>query len=164
MNIFYLDNNPEICAEYHCDKHVVKMILECAQLLSTAHRVLDNSEDERLYKATHVNHPCSIWVRECDANYFWTYILLTYLCDEYTLRYNKIHKCETILEILENIPKNIPKGKITKRPICMPDEYKVDEDPIICYRAYYNGDKAKFAKWKLGNIPEWFNGDKENAS
>jgi hypothetical protein len=96
MNIFYLDEDPKICAQYHCDKHVVKMIIEYAQLLSTAHRVLDgfegygssksgnrqvkiwtihDSRDEILYKATHVNHPSNIWTRSSVKNYHYMFQL-----------------------------------------------------------------------------------------
>ena len=50
MNIFYLHENPEICAEYHCDKHVVKMILETAQMLSTAHRIIDGELGAKFLK------------------------------------------------------------------------------------------------------------------
>ena len=88
MNIFYLDKDPKKCAEMHCDKHVVKMILEYAQLLSTAHRVLDGNEwadHVGLYKATHKNHPSAIWARESAGNYFWLNKLFQELCKEYTL-------------------------------------------------------------------------------
>ena len=78
MNIFYLDKNPDLSAQLHCDKHVVKMILEYAQMLSTAHRVLDNSQD--VYKIAHKNHPCTIWVRENKSNYKWLSMMWFFLC------------------------------------------------------------------------------------
>ena len=114
MNIFYLSHDVTECAKQHVDKHAVKMILEYAQLLSTAHRFLDGTQhigrspsgrkqtryvlpDERehlLYSATHINHPSGIWVRKSADNYMWLSDLLRALCHEYTYRYGKVHKCE----------------------------------------------------------------------
>ena len=94
MNIFYLDKDPVIAAQMHCDKHVVKMILESAQLMSTAHRFLDGdryADKNGLYKLTHKNHPTAIWVRKSKENYMWTWNLLDALLQEYTKRYNKHH-------------------------------------------------------------------------
>ena len=124
MNIFWLSLNLVLCAQYHCDAHCVKMILEYAQMLCTAHHVLDGTkkeifnakgkqlnpkyihENEILYKATHINHPCSIWVRKSSENYLKLYNLFSLLCKEYTHRYKKIHKTEQkLLEFLKNIPK-----------------------------------------------------------
>lgn len=158
MNIFYLHNRAEVAAHMHCDKHCVKMILETAQLLSTAHRVLDGNkyaDEVGLYKATHINHPSSIWVRESDENYQWTVDLLYHLCEEYFDRYQRTHKTERLLTHLDRYPKNIPLGEFTQPPQCMPDEYKCD-DSILAYRTYYNKDKAHFAKWNYCDTPEWF--------
>ena len=97
MNIFYLHPDPKKCAEMHLNKHCVKMILEYAQLLSTAHRVLDGDDyanQYNLYKATHVNHPSAIWVRQSCYNYSWLMQLLCHLCIEYTHRYGKVHKVQ----------------------------------------------------------------------
>ena len=116
MNIFHLDNDPVKAAQMMCDKHVVKMIVEYAQLMSTAHRVLDGTEyydktkngrkikrwklngaaEERLlYKASHVNHPSNIWVRKCNDNYRWLYKHFRALCDEYTRRYGSHPRTST---------------------------------------------------------------------
>ncbi len=176
MNIFYLDRNPQVCAEYHCDKHVVKMILEYAQLLSTAHRLCDGIEsrgssrsgksqvrvwkldDERensLYLASHVNHPSSIWTRSTSENYIWLFNLWYNLCKEYEKRYGKIHSTFTKLaSFLFSLPNNILGGIETPIPLCMPDEYKT-EDPIISYQTFYMKEKVKFATWKNG-VPYWF--------
>ena len=132
MNIFYLDPNPAECAAMHNDKHTVKMILEYAQLLSTAHRFLDGnivtglSETGRkqtryvltsdlntvLYRSTHINHPSAIWVRQSLENYLWLANMLIALCEEYTYRYGKTHKVERdglCFVLLKNIPKNLMK-------------------------------------------------------
>ena len=90
MNIFYLDHDPRLAAQYHCDKHVVKMILESAQLLCTAVNIRAGGQVSP-YKTTHVNHPCSIWVRQNSANAMWVWYLLCYLNAEYSFRYGKLH-------------------------------------------------------------------------
>lgn len=72
MNIFVLDPNPIIAASYHCDQHLHKMILESAQIVSTAIR-LSNLDIPRhaLYKPTHPNHPCTKWVAKSVNNLQW---------------------------------------------------------------------------------------------
>ena len=99
MNIFYLDRSPSIAAEMACDKHVVKMILESAQLLSTAHRVIDGDEyadKVGLYKMAHKNHPSTIWTRTSTENYMWLNRYFGALCREYTYRYGKHHASERL--------------------------------------------------------------------
>jgi hypothetical protein len=142
----------------HCNKHVVKMIVETAQLLSTAHHVLDGHGDG-LYKMTHKNHPSAIWCRQTDSNYVWLWCLLVSLCKEYTHRYGKIHKCQYdgLVGRLLSLPTNIKRGDFTPPTPAMPDEYKT-ADVIQSYRNYYNGSKASFAKWTDRPTPEWFNG------
>lgn len=154
MNIFYLDNNQKLCAQYHMDKHVVKMILEYAQLLSTAHRILDNYQGEECYKKTHVNHPCALWVRQSSENYIWLYTLLYELLQEYTFRYNKVHSTSRLVNFLSKLPKNIIHDNFTEPPKCMEDEYKKDS-VIGSYRNYYIQGKKHISKWKRG-IPPWY--------
>jgi hypothetical protein len=152
MNIFFLDFDTKKCAEYHCDKHVVKMILETAQLLCSTHWVIGS---EAPYKLSHKNHPCSIWVRESLSNYLYLCDLGLELCKEYTYRYGKRHKSQDVIEwCLTNKP-NISDTEFTEPPKAMPDEYKVN-NVIESYRNYYIGAKKDFAKWKNRNIPEWF--------
>lgn len=156
MNIFYLHENPMIAAQHHCDKHVVKMILETALMLSTAHRVLDNVETDNIYKLTHKNHPSSKWVRESSENYKWSYELFIGLLNEYTFRYNKTHKSSRLIEYLKYIPKNISNKKFIEPPLAMPDEYK-SNSAIESYRKYYNKEKLHFARWTKRNKPTWIN-------
>lgn len=154
MNIFLLDWDVQKCAKYHCDKHVVKMILETAQLLCSAHHVTD-SKLEIPYKLAHKNHPCSIWVRESLSNYFYLCELGLELCKEYTYRYGKRHKSQDVIEwCVTNLVKICDKG-ITEPPKAMPDEYKT-KDVIQSYRNYYIGAKKEFAYWKKRDIPTWF--------
>jgi hypothetical protein len=133
---------------------VVKMILEYAQMLSTAHRVLDNSQD--VYKIAHKNHPCTIWVRKNKSNYKWLSMMWFFLCKEYTHRYGKTHKTETkLLTRLLQSPKNINDGKMSQPPQCMPEDVKTD-CPIAAYKNYYIKYKSHFAKWTKREIPKWF--------
>jgi hypothetical protein len=179
VNIFYLDHDVTKCAEMHVDKHVVKMILEYAQLLSTAHRVLDgvelnglsasgrkkkfwtlgDSRDYTLYKATHIHHPSAIWCRKGIMQYRWLHNLLIELCKEYTYRYGKYHKVERdgLLWKLEKPPKNIHTDVFWSEPTpAMPDDVKVSGDSIKSYRNYYINNKAHLANWKKRTIPEWY--------
>jgi hypothetical protein len=178
MNIFYLDRVPEKCAEMHVDKHVVKMILEYAQLLSTAHRVLDgvpiarlsksgrkqqyhilNDEREQmLYSATHINHPSAIWCRKSAQNYLWLYWLLVAVCKEYTYRYGKVHKCQLtgLVEALHKVPTNISIGEFTEPTPAMPDEVKIAGDSLASYRNYYILNKIHLANWKKREVPSWY--------
>lgn len=161
MNIFYLSNDPDVCAEQHCDKHVVKMILEYAQLLSNAHHMLDGDQVIKpIYKLTHKNHPSALWVRASKTHYDWLWLLLSELCKEYTHRYGKVHKVERegLLYILKEAPKNIPINLWISDPTpAMPDEYKVT-NAIESYRNYYRGAKRSFARWTNREVPTWFNG------
>jgi hypothetical protein len=157
MNIFVLDENPTIAAQMHCDKHVVKMVLEAAQMLSTAHRVLDDNESDVLYRATHKNHPCSIWVRDAAKNYMWLYNHFVALCDEYNHRYGKVHLTDTKLRaILATPPKNIGDGNRTPFALAMPDDVKC-ESTVDSYRAYYKQYKTDIATWNKNRpAPEWW--------
>lgn len=156
MNIFWLEHDRSKLAESHCDKHVVKMILEYAQLLSTAHHVLDGEAAiAGIYKKTHVNHPCAVWVRQSHANYYILLNLLDDLCEEYTHRYDKVHKTAGLLDLLYNVPVNIPRTSETPPPLCMPDEFKVVGDPVTSYRNYYLGDKARMLKYTNRIAPKW---------
>ena len=157
MNIFYLDHNVEKCAEYHNNRHCVKMILEYAQLLSTAHRLIDGEDcDDTVYKATHKNHPSAIWARENAENYNWLYSLFEALCNEYEYRYDKTHLSWTKLgEALKSPPKNIPRGKFYPPTPAMPDVCKLDNS-LDSYRNYYITKKKHLFGWKDRLIPEWW--------
>lgn len=157
MNIFFLHLLPQICAEMHIDKHVIKMILETTQLLCSAHH-MTNSEYTPCYKLTHKNHPCAIWTRESKDNYIWLCRLGEELCKEYTYRYQKNHKCQSYIEDLaKNVPK-LPELGFTKPAQAMPKMYK-DDDVIDAYRTYYFFGKMSIHSWK-GKVagrppPEW---------
>ncbi len=176
MNIFVIDSDPHKCAEYAVDRHVVKMILEYCQLLSTAHRVLDGTEyidassgrkikrwkldDDRenvLYKATHISHPCAVWCRETNNNYTWLHYLLGCYLKEYTHRYGKKHLCEIngLYEALRFLPHNIPVGYKTSAPQAMPDQYKSTKSVVEGYRNYYKYGKQHLHKYTKRQPPQW---------
>ena len=178
MNIFYLDKDAKTAAQYHCDKHVVKMIIEYAQLLSTAHRILDGTQyldktangrnikrwkltDRResiLYKASHINHPSAVWVRESNEHYTWLWNLAMDLCREYSHRYSdKEHKTTLVLQNLSFGPQNIPRtGLFSEPPQAMPEDAKIPGDSVSAYRNYYKKYKTRFATWKNREVPEWY--------
>ncbi len=178
MNIFYIDKDPVQAAQWMVDKHVVKMILESAQLLCTAHRLLDGIEtlgksatgrnvkrwllaDARepvLYSATHINHPSAVWCRKSVENYNWLADHMFALLNEYTHRYNKHHKVEGDLSyMLQSPPHNLKEYDMTEMPSAMADEYKVSEDPLVNYRNYYKVGKVRMHKWTNRQPPEWIN-------
>lgn len=182
MNIFYVHEDPVICAQQHVDKHVVKMILEYAQLLSTAHRVLDGTvsvvlskkgrrktvyalpddRDPVLYSATHINHPSAKWCRHSLANYQFLFKLWIELMREYHYRYGKIHSSMRLAKHLRFPPTNISTTEKFSAPWrAMPEQYKAartePDYTVKSYRAYYNGEKTNMFKWKNRPSPEWIN-------
>lgn len=185
INIFYLDVNPTKAAQMMCDKHVVKMILESAQLLSTAHRVIDgeltevivNNKPKKIYvlpddinhliyKTTHINHPSAKWTRECVGNYVWLACHLNALLDEYTYRYGKIHKVRQtgLNQILSVVPEKLSKGinpnglewlSHTTMPCAMPQEYIITQDSVLNYREYYRKGKTHLLAYTNRERPDW---------
>ena len=135
MNIFYLDKDPRKAAEYQYNKHVVKMILETAQILCTAHHCIMGEDADVPYKSTHRNHPSTLWAGESAQNYEWLYRHFIALCEEYTKRYSKTHlsyiRCKDKVNML---PGGMLETGLTEMPQCMPDEYK-DECSV---QAYWN--------------------------
>lgn len=156
MNLFILDKDPIKSAMMLCDKHVVKQTLETAQLLSTAQRFFGKIVT---YKSTHINHPCSLWVRMNVENYMWAWKHGLSLCLEYTHRYGKVHKCESLyLRELCDVS-FIPSGHLEDFVLCMPDSYKC-KDAIKSYQDYYIHEKGYFAKWTNREKPLWFDNNK----
>ena len=143
MNIFYLNHCPDKAARQMYNKHVVKMILESAQLLCTAHHELGNSNVP--YKATHKNHPSAIWTRSDANHYHWVYLHMMALGREYTRRYGRTHMTiEKCADTLADLPPNIPMLDFVQPPQCMPEQYK-DQCSVQAYRNYYIGDKRSVA-------------------
>lgn len=181
--MFYLHDDPVVCAQWHCDSHVVKMIVEYAQLLSSTHRLLDgtqriearekdgktrrikvwdlpDSRNDVLYRASHTGHPSRVWSGETSENYLWLYSLFCALCDEYTYRYRKIHKCDSQLRgALSQLPKTIKISARTAVPLCMGAEPQCInlDDRIGSYRNFYiTKQKRMKLRWRNREVPEWF--------
>lgn len=181
MNIFVLDKDPVVSAQMMCDKHVVKMIVESAQMLSTSHRYSDGVQytdhasngrrimrwshptDEsthiQLYKSVMLNHPCTQWTRETSGNYAWLACHALALCNEYELRYDRVHATRPLIEwFTTNHPKKVVGMHLTPFAQAMPDKYKVPGNAVEAYRAYYIGEKSRFAKWSCTKEPYWWPG------
>lgn len=158
MNIFFLDYHHATNAHYHCDRHVIKLILESAQMACTAHHLHSFSFGlpETLYKATHKNHPMNCWTRFTITNYVFCVKYGLALCNEYTYRFGKVHKTQTILEwLLKNFP-NINTYGLTEPPQCMPDEYKKPGLTVEAYRNYYRFKKQTIQfKYTKRKEPSW---------
>ena len=177
MNIFILNEDPVRSELDQCDKHIVKMPLESAQMLSTAHRILDGAETRRpsksgktmvkywqldaleefMYAVAHPKHPCTIWTMQTKDNYDWHYEHFISLCDEYKYRYGREHLSYTKLkDVLRNPPNNIPSGNLTSFAQAMPDDVK-NPDPIQAYRGYYGHYKKDIAVWNKNRpAPNWW--------
>jgi hypothetical protein len=180
VNIFYLSEEPREAAQMMVDKHVVKMILESAQLLSTAHRVIDgapvevtikhpdtgklrkkkvwvlgDSRNDIIYNATHINHPSAIWCRQSVENYNWLVDHFYGLMDEYTYRYGKVHKSSEIAYYIQSPPYNLRDWDMTKMPCAMDKEYIISDDSVTNYRNYYKIGKQRLHTWTKRNPPDW---------
>tara|TARA_R110000744_G_scaffold297631_1_gene407397 strand:+ start:53 stop:607 length:555 start_codon:yes stop_codon:yes gene_type:complete len=184
MNIFTTNICPVKSAHELCDKHVVKMIVEYAQLMSTAHRVLDGNEyydktkaghrikrwlhpdknkEELLYKASHIKHPSGLWCRATTANYDWLYRHFKASCKEYTKRYGREHLTETkMLKVLSAPPKNLPKGNLTEFAVAIAQDQLCRQvlgfnkmTVVDKYKQYIKMDKT-FATWTKRDNPYWF--------
>lgn len=160
MNIFYFYPCPTLSAQAQPDKMLVKMPLETAQMLSTAHRVCDGNEyadKAGLYKEAYKNHPCTIWARETSANYLWLYTHFIALGREYSYRYQKKHaSLVKLAKALRHLPKNIVKGDLTPPALAMPDQYKEPNDPVLSYRQYCIAEKT-YAQWNKNRPkPNWW--------
>ena len=147
MNIFYLDKDPKLAAIYQYNKHVVKMILESAQMLCTAHHCYGSAKQKANvpYKQAHLNHPSTIWARQSKSTYMWLYNHMMALGTEYYVRYGKTHltitKCK---DFLATPPKHIQGDEWSQPPQAMPDEYK-HKDSITAYWQYYIHGKSHIA-------------------
>lgn len=169
MNIFYLHKTTEKAALYHCDKHVPKMILETAQMLSTAKRLLCKKSYHQaldkagIYQTAYENHPSTRWVRTSVHNYTWAYCLYLDLCTQYRNRFGKIHSAEKLRPELGNLPAPSSDHQFfsnpwSEPPLCMPDQYKDAPSCVEAYRAYYFFEKQSFASWErcAKGMPAWF--------
>lgn len=176
MNIFFLDKNPQKCAEFHCNKHISKMVVELGQLMCTTRHLLGDKSHIN-YRKTHEFHPIQNWLKSNPHHYYWTLALGFALCNEYSYRYEKKHKTEKVMEECRNsfFGGNIPHfssattsdlsfddcervyNLCSVPALAMPDEYKVEGDAIQSYRRYYALNKYFTIdfRYKKRQQPEW---------
>lgn len=161
MNIFFLDRNPKTCAEMHCDKHVIKMILESAQMICTNVNYMVHNSIETPYRSTHINHPCTVWARQSKENLNWLYELMLCLNDEYKFRYNqsKNHKSVDALKLcnVKDVIDSLryPDTGFTTPALAMPDYCKLYDDPAECYKLYYLLEKRDILNYTKRSKPYW---------
>lgn len=164
MNIFILSLCIIECATFHCNAHCLKMCTEYAQLLCSAHRILDEDLEQEFdkvcYKKSHKNHPCAIWVRQSSSNYLWLYELFKCLCREFTRRFGGIHLSQKKLQkFLGKLPKNIPIGPLTPFAQAITNKKIQESDPVLAYRIFYLTNKKEkgILSWKTRDQPPWIN-------
>ena len=160
MNIFVLDDNPKLAAQYHCDKHVVKMILETAQIVSTVLVQMDTKFKKDFYKPTHPTHPCVIWAGKAEYNFWWLLHLGFYLSREFTYRYGGKHKSSEIIKLAANIftydsSLEFPETLITPFVQAMPEYCKDPDDAVNAYRTYYIMEKKHLLTYTKRPKPLW---------
>jgi hypothetical protein len=153
LNIFLLDHDIERCAQYHCDQHVVKMILESVQIQCT---VLNKMGLETPYRSTHSKHPCVIWAGESFDNFLWLKDLTLLLNDEYRYRFDKQQNHRSIAVLGSISHYRFGRRGLTPFVQAMPDEYKIPGNAVAAYRRFYIGEKQNFARWTVRDKPDWF--------
>jgi len=161
MNIFLLDLDPVACAAAHCDKHVVKMATEYAQLLSTAARLMGFEHGG--YASTHVSHPCTQWAAASAIHWSWLYRLAKAVGDEYTKRYGREHAATKALGLLPHALRvSTQYYKLTPKTwaLVVPEDCAQIKDPVLAYRQCYIVHKSRFAVWRYGPPPAWWPKDK----
>lgn len=158
MNIFYLSYDQEECARWHVDSHVVKMILESTQLLSSAY-YYTNQSSKAPYRLGWGNHPCSVWSRQSLDNWLWLLKLDACLSNEYTYRYGRIHACKCkMLQMCECIP-DLPRIGFTQPPSVMPMACQISNDSAVNYQEYYKECKTGLFRWTKREEPCWIKGE-----
>jgi len=167
MNIFALDLNTTKCAEYHCDKHVLKMPTETAQMISFVYydKKLWNTDKPELlmkFSKNHSLHPCSLWIKDSLLNFMWSCELGIKLVEEYRFRYDSVkhNRCYDIFKFGLNNPPDFDKWSMTDFALAMPNEFKTEKSSILSYRNFYTHDKCHLHNWKKRNVPNWINYDK----
>lgn len=159
MNIFALDHDPRIAAQYLHDDHVGKMLLESMQLASTVIRrhCVDTSG---LYKTTHAQNRCTLWVGSSRANMAWIMGHARALRDEWSFRWpeRRPHKSGLLIDVIGERWKSVPNGPLDAFVLVMPEHYHSD-DPVESYRRYYGAEKmmprGEPATWTGRERPAW---------
>lgn len=168
MNLFILDENIALSAQYHVDKHIVKMPTETAQMISFLYHDIELWNEDipsfiMKFSKAHNKHPCTIWIKSSLQNFQYACTLGLELYNEYQYRYNKPDKhsrAKAIFEFGLNNPPNLPNIGITPFAQAMDDEYKISTCPITNYRQYYYIGKNKLHTWKNRPVPNFIHNKK----
>ena len=162
MNRFIIADTPQEIAQALCDKHVVKMPLEEAQMLCTVVRQAnpEYADEHELYRVAHAKHPCTLWAGKTRSNYMYAFRLWNHMCLEYTYRYGRQHASERFIDALREGARFVPTGELTAHPECF-SEYthlKTGEHwPVDSYRKFYHTKQHRFDMvWSKRNKPVWF--------
>lgn len=162
MNIFALDQDPKLAAQYHCDKHVPKMILESLQILNGALYERDLSE-LAFYGYTHKHHPCTLWAAESWQNFEWVVRLAHHLNKEYKMRYDHDESHTSYQKMVDNWHDGeswtLPATDDELKPfaLAMADDVK-SSNRIQAYRDYYREYKQPqdwFCYEQGRDSPDW---------
>ena len=155
MNIFFVNESSQLAAQDLCDKHVVKMVIESAQMLSAAHHINNPGAHylPDLYKCAFEHHPCTKWVRESNRHYAWLLSHTFSLLSEFTFRYHKVHSTQRLMRLLEHNP--CEHNGWVDPPQCMPDQYKDPNNTVRAYRNYYVYEKWYMMEWRYTDTPKW---------
>lgn len=173
MNLFVLDIDPITCARAHYDRHLGKMALEAAQMLSTAHWERDDGSFRHfgdIYLPTHENHPCNVWVRERGSNYLWTHMLATALADEWQHRFGWEHAVVDVLRYLSYAPAcleatvGLPRNFALAIPSYYADRRAPPDEAVALYRRYYAVEKAHLRYYTDREEPTWLREIEDSAS
>ncbi len=164
MNFMILSSDPVECARMHPDKIINSQIKEAAQMLFLPFwmEARDDSRIEKQLKGigaclpTHEWHPCTMWVRRSQGNYYWAYSLFLALLKEKRRRWIEPHEYEKFRVILSSVPRTVFFGDLTPFAQAMPDECKVEGDAVAAYREYFRQHKRHYAKWYGNQIPKWW--------
>lgn len=172
MNIFILDENKSLCAQYHNDKHIVKMPTETGQILSTALYNVGQLPAPWI-TPSHRNHGCVRWAGESMQNFLWLCELGLCLCDEYSYRFTppnstpKSHAAKSVILHCQGLvflcKDRFPDQKkltpfylaIPANCICIAHK-DFFENTVLSYRYYYCKAKQHLAKWTKRSIPTWY--------
>lgn len=162
MNIFFLDPDPKVAAEYSCDSHVRKMILESAQIMSTVHWIADCSVAEALYgrseiyAPTHPRHPSVLWAARSLSNWRWLQQHCFALSDERLWRFPhyKHHKSTIVARDMPE-PSILDLG-LTAFVVGFKSELEYPFDAIRAYQLYYKREKRHLAAWTRRGAPAWW--------
>jgi len=158
MNVFWLDHDPEQSARWHADKHVTKMCVEYAQVLSTAAHIGGFYDESRMYEPIpNNNKKLHEWAAESADNFVRLLKMAKELGQEFERRYGKSHASyNDVISRIDASDVRIDWTGFTTPPLSMPDYCITDGDYVDSYRSYYNHGKDWEMCWTGRDVPPWY--------